>query len=202
MKSLAGIKHLTALKKLLMQGCSGLEEIDLSNCCPDLEELQTGFFSSLKTLRLGEKKALRQLYTMHNGLETLEFTALPAPRGNDHRRKQPCHLHSQGLQEPAPVHLAGGDKLKSFDLSGCDNLSVLSISGSTDFEVPDFSAFLALRETHHVRNSHQGVHHRDQPPASCRSTLAPAPSLRKVDVSKSVKLNSLFHSTSAMTSTR
>ncbi len=52
-KSLAGIKHLTALKKLLMQGCSGLEEIDLSNCCPDLEELQTGFFSSLKTLRLG-----------------------------------------------------------------------------------------------------------------------------------------------------
>ncbi len=188
-KSLAGIKHLTALKKLLMQGCSGLEEIDLSNCCPDLEELQTGFFSSLKTLRLGEKKALRQLYTMHNGLETLEFTALPALEemtiaGNN--------LVTFTLRDCKNLRrfTAGGDKLKSFDLSGCDNLSVLSISGSTDFEAPDFSAFPALREL-----TMSGTAIREFTTETNRQLvsldLGSSPSLRKVDVSKSVKLNSL-----------
>ncbi len=110
-----------------MQGCSGLEEIDLSNCCPDLEELQTGFFSSLKTLRLGEKKALRQLYTMHNGLETLEFTALPALEemtiaGNN--------LVTFTLRDCKNLRrfTAGGDKLKSFDLSRAATTSVFSPS--------------------------------------------------------------------------
>lgn len=187
--SLAGIKNLTALKELILSQCSGLSELDLTGICPALEELNVGFMSGLKTVKLGEKKELKRLYSMYNGVESLEFTAIPSMEemtiaGNK--------LTTFRLNDNKSLtrFTCGSTDLTSIDLKGCDNLRILSITGHAKFEVPDLAAFPALTDLSMTETSIK-----EFTTESLRQlvslNLNNSASLRKVDVSKSVKLNNL-----------
>lgn len=187
--SLAGIKNLTALKELILSQSTGLSEIDLTGICPALEELNVGFMSGLKTVKLGEKKELKSLYTMYNGVESLDFTALPAL---EEMTIAGSKLTTFRLNDGKSLtrFTCGSTDLTSIDLKGCDNLRILSITGHAGFQVPDLSAFPALTDLSMTETSIKEFT-TENLRQLVSLNLNNSASLRKVDVSKSVKLNNL-----------
>ncbi len=187
--SLAGIKNLTALKQLLLSQSTGLNEIDLTGICPALQELNVGFMSGLKTVKLGEKKELKRIYSMYNGVESLEFTSLPAL---EETTIAGSRLTTFRLNDNKNLtrFTCGSTNLTSIDLTGCDNLKILSITGHAGFQVPDLSAFPALTELSMTETSIKEFT-TESNRQLVSLNLNNSASLRKVDVSKSVKLNNL-----------
>lgn len=188
-ESLEGIENLTELTGLYISGCAKLTTVDLSNGLEKLEELYAGMCSGLETLTLGNKPALTYISAYSNSnLASMDFEGLTA--------LESCAIYGSKLSTIA-IHSdaltnlsAGNENLESVDLNGCDNLLVLDLSNSskiTEFSISDFPKLeeFSLRSGNLKSFTTEGCKNLKKLYLDFNTSLS------KVDVSKSLKLNTL-----------
>lgn len=185
--SLEGIENLTELTELIISGCNNLTSVDLTG----LEKLQTlyaGMCSNLETLTLGNKPALTYISAYSNSkLTSMDFAGLTAlEQCAIYGAKIPSiEIHSEALTNLS----AGSEALESIDLNGCDNLIELNLNNSplSEFSISEFPKLEEFSLTTGKLKSFTTE--------GCKELkkllLDFNTSLTKVDVSKSLKLNTL-----------
>ncbi|MDE6409340.1 MAG: leucine-rich repeat domain-containing protein [Muribaculaceae bacterium] len=185
--SLEGIENLTELTELMISGCEKLTTVDLSGL-EKLQELYASMCTSLETLTLGNKPALKEIYAYNNtSLTSMDFAGLTAIESCAvYGAKIPAiEIHSESLTSLN----CGNASLETVDLNGCDNLTTLNLDNAplSEFSISEFSK---LEEF-----SLQSGKLKSFTTEGCKELkkliLNFNTSLTKVNVSKSMKLNTL-----------
>lgn len=186
--SLEGIENLTELTELMISGCEKLTTVDLTGL-EKLQELYASMCTGLETLTLGNKPALKEIYAYNNtSLTSMDFDGLTAiEQCAVYGAKIPSiEIHSGSLTSLN----CGNEALATVDLNGCDNLIKLDLSHSVLLSEFSISEFPALEEFSLTNGSLKSF-----TTEGCKElkklTLDNNTSLTKVDVSKSMKLNTL-----------
>lgn len=187
--SLNGIENLTALKSLNLQSCSGITEIDLTGKVPGLQLLQVGFCSNLKSLVLGDKPVLAELYAGYSGLNNLDLSGATALEYIAAQNIQVETITINNVETLTGVSV-GGSYLKTLDLAGCVNLNEISIYSASSMESFDTSTFTNLEKLTLEGSKIKRFETTGNKKLKYLS-LNQSSDLNYIDVSKSRKLNTL-----------
>lgn len=187
--SLDGIENLTSLKKLDMVNCPNIAAIDFEGKLDNIEYINAALCSSLASVKLGSKPALKTFIAFGTPLATFDFTDLSALESLTVYNTKLTSLTLTDIPTLTSIS-AGCQTLESIDLSGCTGLVKISLDGAENISEFDLTSFPKLQDftlTHAKILTLATTNNKDLR----RLTLDNCDKLKSLDVSRSLKLNYL-----------
>lgn len=188
-KNVEGLQYLTAVEKLNLSSCIELLEVDLS-ALENLNFLQMGFSNNVKTLKLGNKPNLEEMYVMYcYALENLDLDNVPNLQVASMSETNLANINLSNRKDLTKLTV-GSAALESLNIDGCDNIIDLSLLGVKKFNGFDIAPFQNL-ENFSMTYSKITSYTTEDNPGLRTLYLDNSDNLLSVDVSKSLKLKML-----------